>query len=88
MLRVPPKLMAHTRDGPWTFGKSDPIDALEREIASLVRELAQSLLAVQSCGPLSVAKLLGETAGVSRILIPNAFARHHGTAPLPVGSSN
>lgn len=28
ILRVPPKLMANTRDGARTFGKSDPIDAL------------------------------------------------------------
>ena len=64
------------------------IDALEREIASLVTELAPSLLAIQGCGPLSAAKLLGETAGVSRFRSPDAFARHNGTAPLLVWSSN
>jgi transposase len=38
-----------------------------------------------SCG---AAKILGETAGVLRFRSAAAYARHNGTAPLPVWSSN
>jgi transposase len=34
-VRVPPKLMAHSRDSARTFGKSDPIDALAVARAAL-----------------------------------------------------
>jgi transposase len=64
------------------------IDRLEREIAVLAVELAPSLLALQGCGPLSAAKLLGETAGIERFRSAAAFARHDGTAPVPVWSGN
>ena len=39
-------------------------------------------------GPLTAAKLLGETAGVGRFRSQAAFARHNGSAPLPVWSGN
>lgn len=64
------------------------INRLEQEIAALVQELAPSLLAVCGCGALTAAKILGETAGVERFKSPDAYARHNGTAPLPVWSSN
>ena len=64
------------------------IDALEREIARLAEGLAPSLLALGGCGPLSAAKLLGETAGVGRFGRSAQFARHNGTAPVPVWSGN
>lgn len=35
IVRVPPKLMAHARDGARTYGKSDPIDALAVARATL-----------------------------------------------------
>ena len=35
IVRVPPKLMAHARDGARTYGKSDPIDALAVARAAL-----------------------------------------------------
>lgn len=35
VVRVPPKLMAHTRDSARTYGKSDPIDALAVARAAL-----------------------------------------------------
>ena len=38
--------------------------------------------------PLTAAKILGETAGVDRFTSKDAYARHNGTAPLPVWSSN
>jgi transposase len=37
---------------------------------------------------LSAAKIIGETAGVQRFHSKDAFARHNGTAPLPVWSAN
>ena len=64
------------------------INDLEREIARLVSGLAPSLLALTGCGPLTAAKLIGETAGVGRFRSKAAFARHNGSAPLPVWSSN
>jgi transposase len=50
--------------------------------------LAPSLLEICGCGPLTAAKILGETAGIERFKSPDAYARHNGTAPLPVWSSN
>lgn len=64
------------------------INELEREIGRLVADLAPSLLELVGCGPLTAAKLVGETAGVGRFRSRAAFARHNGTAPLPVWSGN
>jgi transposase len=64
------------------------IRELEGEIAASVAELAPSLLAIIGCGPLTAAKLVGQTAGIDRFRSRDAFARHNGTAPLPVWSSN
>jgi transposase len=64
------------------------INDLEREIARLVADLAPSLLALTGCGPLTAAKLVGETAGIGRFRSRAAFARHNGSAPLPVWSGN
>jgi transposase len=64
------------------------INQLAKEIAALVATLAPSLLAICGCGPLTAAKIVGETAGIDRFHSPDAYARHNGTAPLPVWSSN
>jgi transposase len=64
------------------------INQLEREITTLVAKLAPSLLAICGCGPLTAAKIVGETAGIDRFKSPDAYARHNGTAPLPLWSSN
>ncbi|MBX9399268.1 IS110 family transposase [Streptomyces sp. TRM72054] len=40
------------------------------------------------CGALNAAKILGETAGITRFRTKSAYARHNGTAPLPVWSGN
>ncbi|MGH2488146.1 MAG: transposase [Candidatus Limnocylindria bacterium] len=64
------------------------IHRLEREIAALVRPLAPSLLELTGCGALTAAKLVGETAGAARFRSRAAFARHNGTAPVPVWSGN
>jgi transposase len=63
------------------------IDRLEREIAALVADLAPTLLALPGCGALTAAKLVGETAGIGRFRSSAAFARHNGTAPVPVWSA-
>jgi len=64
------------------------IDALEREIRTLAEQVAPSLLALQGCGHLTAAKLVGQTGGVGRFRSRAAFARHNGTAPVPVWSGN
>jgi len=64
------------------------INDLEREIAGLVAELTPTLLEMTGCGRLTAAKLLGEAAGIGRFRSRAAFARHNGTAPLPVWSGN
>lgn len=64
------------------------IDALEREIGTVVADIAPTLLALPGCGPLTAAKLVGEVAGIERFHSAAAFARHNGTAPVPVWSAN
>jgi transposase len=64
------------------------IDALEREIAGLAITLSPTLLELAGCGSLGAAKLVGETARAGRFRSAAAFARHNGTAPLPVWSGN
>lgn len=67
---------------------STTIRALERELEVLARDAAPTLLALAGCGPLTAAKIIGEAAGISRFRSKEAFARHNGTAPLPVWSGN
>lgn len=64
------------------------IDELTEEITTRVGQTAPSLLAIVGCGALTAAKILGETAGANRFHSKDAYARHNGTAPLPVWSSN
>lgn len=64
------------------------IRPLEREIEALTAALAPALLALPGCGPLTAAKIVGEAAGISRFRSKEAFARHNGTAPVPVWSGN
>jgi transposase len=64
------------------------INELERG-RRLVADSPQSLLAlVRPCGPLTAAKLVGETASIGRFGSAAKYARHNGTAPLPVWSGN
>jgi len=62
------------------------INALEKEIAALVTAQAPQLLALPGCGPLTAAKLLGETANPTRFRSEAAFAMHAGAAPIPASS--
>lgn len=61
---------------------------LEREIAKKVEPLAPTLLGLHGCGALTAGKILGETADVTRFRSKAAYARHNGTAPIPVWSGN
>src|SRR5207244_258327 len=63
-------------------------DALEREIAQGAKALAPALLALTGVGALTAAKIVAEVADARRFRSKDAFARHNGTAPLPVWSGN
>jgi transposase len=67
---------------------SATIRTLEHEIEGLVRTSAPTLLALPGCGALTAAKIIGESAGISRFRSKEAFARHNGSAPVPVWSGN
>jgi len=62
------------------------IDALERQLAPLVAELAPRLLAERGCGVLTAAKLIGEVAGVERFATDAKLARAAAAAPIPASS--
>jgi transposase len=62
--------------------------ALEREITARVQHLAPTLLALVGVGALTAAKIVAEVADIRRFRSKDAFARHNGTAPLPVWSGN
>ena len=64
------------------------VNELERRIAEAVASLATALLGLAGVGALTAAKIVAETADVRRFRSKDAFARHNGTAPLPVWSSN
>ncbi len=59
---------------------------LEREITSLVTTHAPPLLGIPGCAALTAAKILAETAQVSRFPIEGHYARYAGTAPVPASS--
>jgi transposase len=63
------------------------INELESEITVRVEPVAPTLLSIYGCNALTAAKILGETAGIERFRSPDAYARHNGTAPLPVSSA-
>jgi transposase len=62
------------------------INALARELEELVRAQAPQLLDMPGCGPLTAAKLLGETANPGRFRSEACFAMHAGAAPIPASS--
>jgi len=67
---------------------TEQIHVVDDELEPLVKHLAPALLDLCGCSTLTAAKILGETADVRRFRSRHAFARHNGTAPLPVWSSN
>jgi len=67
---------------------TEAINTLAKRIGERVRAAAAALLAMPGCGELTAAKIVGETAGVTRFKSEAAFARHSGVAPIPVWSGN
>jgi transposase len=64
------------------------IKAFDKRIGALARRDVPVLLALPGCGALTAAKLLGESAGITRFDHEAAFARHGGLAPIPVWSGS
>lgn len=64
------------------------IKRLEKEMAAGVREIAPALLALPGVGAITAARLIGETADVTRFRHRDAYAMWTGTAPIPVWSGN
>jgi transposase len=64
------------------------INTLEKRLTDLVKAAAPTLLAMPGVGGLTAAKIVGESAGISRFKSEAAFARHAGIAPIPVWSGN
>jgi len=62
------------------------VNALERELTERMKLVAPQLLAVSGCGALTAAKLVGETANVTRFRSEACFAMHAGAAPIPASS--
>lgn len=60
--------------------------ALEKEITALVSVQAPALLELPGCGALTAAKIVGETAGITRFAHEAKYAMHAGVAPIPVWS--
>jgi transposase len=67
---------------------TEVINTVEAKIRDLAEKLVPALIALPGCGALTAAKILGETAGIARFHSAAAYARHNGTAPLPMWTSN
>jgi transposase len=61
-------------------------NTLERELAARMRLVAPRLLELPGCGTLTAAKIVGETANVTRFRSEACFAMHAGAAPIPASS--
>lgn len=61
---------------------------LERRIVVQVGILAPTVLGLPGVGALTAAKIVAEVADARRFRSKDCFARHNGTAPLPVWSAN
>jgi transposase len=66
---------------------SQEIAVLEDDLETLLRDLCPALLDVCGVGIITAARILGETGDVRRFRSPAAYARHNGTAPIPVSSA-
>jgi transposase len=62
------------------------INALERELTDRVRPVAPALLELLGAGGLTTAKIVGETANITRFRSEACFAMHAGVAPIPASS--
>jgi transposase len=65
---------------------TEDIDALEKRLTRRVREVAPHLYGMPGCGALTAAKIMGETALITRFSKEAAFAQHAGVAPIPYSS--
>jgi transposase len=59
------------------------VDLIEKNLKGVVSVGAPSLIAVNGCGPLMAAKIMGETAGIVRFTTEAKYARYSGVAPVP-----
>lgn len=66
--------------------RNTQVRALDRRITATVERAAPALLELPGCGPLTAAKIVGETAGIDRFATEAAYAMFTGTAPIPVWS--
>jgi transposase len=64
------------------------ITGLEHDLAALVAALVPELLQVTGVCTITAARILGETGDIRRFKSQAAYARHNGTAPIPVWSAN
>jgi transposase len=62
------------------------VNTLEKEITTLAAVQAPALLELPGCGALTAAKIVGETAGITRFAHEAKYAMHAGVAPIPVWS--
>ena len=62
---------------------SEKINALEKLIVDRVRSGGCSLVEIPGCAEITAAKIIGETANITRFKNEAAFARYIGVAPLP-----
>ena len=67
---------------------SETITGIQRCIAGQVEAGAPALLTVPGCGPLTAAKIVGETAGIGRFATEAKFAAYVGVAPVPEWSGS
>lgn len=67
---------------------AEAINTLAARIGERIQKVAPTLLALPGCGELTAAKIVAETAGITRFKSEAAFARHSGVAPIPVWSGN
>src|SRR5436305_11527004 len=64
------------------------IDALYRELGTLVTAYRPALLWLPGCGVLCAAKAIGETGPAQRFATASKYARITGSAPVPASSGN
>jgi transposase len=62
------------------------ITDLEHQLTQRVTALAPSLLAIVGISVVTAAKIVGETAGITRFRSASAYAMHAGAAPIPIWS--
>jgi transposase len=67
-------------------GLTERANALEREITARARQAAPALLGLLGAGGLTGAKIVGETANITRFRSEACFAMHAGVAPIPASS--